>query len=664
MDPNTSPSCAVITDMLELKIRPGPAGLLFNPVFPANEPNKFVGFATTSIHWEEVLTNIVPDYVNGLTCVVSTATASFTFVIQTGGVVELMGPGDMHHNQYDSFAESVVLNDIVTGASTSAVYTLTVYPSDAMFEIFRTISPLAVALAFLGVIFLCTILFFFYDYLMRHEAEQRKLILDMKRRFVRFISHEIRTPLNTVCVGLELLEGELRKDTSKGRKQKDTAAFNPSMEDIDFWYSVTVDVKENAGIAVSILNDMLNYDKLETKTLDLEAEEINIWEIIEQTTHQFQLHAINRGIDLKLNWEPTKSSHSTSLVTSENVSCISDDPEVSPLSLSNIDYINLCVIGDDVRLSQVFRNIISNALKFTPQHGKIRISATHNLNGLPAATDIIVHGKTISNERRRGSLIVKISDSGVGLTKEQLHLLFAEGLQFDANKLQHGGGSGLGLSIAKGIVELHRGTIDAMSAGQGHGTTFLVELPLYELSAAKNGGKAYQVWQTHTQTEVESTVSGDDATSIPFIAKKILVVDDAQSSRKMLIRLLERDGHTCIQASNGQDAVQAIELDIAEQEASTRSQLGIHTHKSIDTILMDFEMPFMNGPDATRAIRGIGFNGTIIGVTGNVLSEDVDYFKESGADVVLAKPISMDRLREYWNPQCISERDRNRNITF
>ena len=246
-DTESMPACAVFTDMLELKIRPGPAGLLFQPVFLANDPTTFVGFATTSMHWEEALTGIVPDYVNGLTCVVSTDTASFTYEIQSGGEVVLIGDGDLHDEHYDEYAESVILTDIQTGAATSAVYTLTVYPTTTMFETFSTQSPLAIALAFTGVIFLCTVLFFFYDFLMRHEAEQRKMIMDMKRRFVRFISHEIRTPLNTVCVGLELLERELRGNTSKGGKDKDNAAFAPSIEDVDFWHTVTSDVKENAA---------------------------------------------------------------------------------------------------------------------------------------------------------------------------------------------------------------------------------------------------------------------------------------------------------------------------------------------------------------------------------------------------------------------------------
>jgi signal transduction histidine kinase len=645
-DTETSPACAVFTDMLELKIRPGPAGLLFQPVFPANDPTTFVGFATTSLHWEEALTGIVPDYVNGLTCVVSTDTASFTYEIRSGGVVKLIGDGDLHEERYDEFAESVILTDIKTGASTSAVYTLTVYPTDAMFATFSTNSPLAIAFAFTGVIFLCTLLFFLYDFLMRHEAEQRKLILDMKRRFVRFISHEIRTPLNTVCVGLELLERELRTDTSKGRKEKDDAAFAPCTEDIDFWHTVTLDVKENAAIAVSILNDMLNYDKLETKTLEIESEEVNAVSLVEQTVHQFQLQAIDREVDLALTFSDPERNKSVFGFSSQ--SSASEAVELNA-SLRDIENNNLCVIGDEVRLSQVFRNVISNALKFTPRNGKIEVSVTHVVNGLPSAEDVVVMGRPIEHDRRRGSLLICISDTGVGLTKEQLERLFGEGVQFDANKLQHGGGSGLGLNIAKGIVELHNGSIKATSEGHGHGTTFVIELPLYEITC-KDGYYEEEMSKTESPTDVGSET---EAEPCGLKQRRILVVEDALSSRKMLIRLLERDGHVCVGACNGRDAVEMIEQDMeASRLDMSVSLIGtgntMPSHVKFDTILMDYEMPFMNGPSATRHIRDIGYTGTIIGVTGNVLMEDVEHFKSCGADEVLAKPISMDRLREYW----------------
>ena len=651
---SSTPKCAVVTDMLELKIRPGPAGLLFQPVFPANDPTKFVGFATTSLHWEEVLTNIVPDYVNGLTCVVSTDTASFTYEIRRGDVVELIGQGDLHDATYDDYAQSTILMEIETEASTSAVYTLTVYPSAAMFDTFSTNSPLAVALSFMGVIFLCTLLFFLYDFLMRHEAEQRKVILDMKRRFVRFISHEIRTPLNTVCVGLELLEQELRKDTSKGNQKKDVGSFTPTVEDVDFWHNVTVDVRENAMVAVGILNDMLNYDKLETKSLELETEQVNIFNLIEQTVHQFQLQAINREVDLELTFE--KPTMAKSVDTTHNIGDGSEGSEGQQelkSSLEDMESSHLCSVGDEVRLSQVFRNVISNALKFTPQDGKIAVSVTHILDGLPKAETMIVHGEPIPKDRRRGSLLIRISDTGVGLTEDQLAMLFGEGVQFDANKLQHGGGSGLGLSIAQGIVELHHGTIHAESEGTGHGTTFVIEIPLFEMDR-ENNALIEEISNTQTQTDGCSSEGDSVEAAIPK-SRRILVAEDALSSRKMLIRLLEREGHTCVPASNGRDAVEVIQNDMDQEQLMTlREESSGHfsipsDHKKIDTILMDYEMPYMTGPEATRAIRKLGYKGTIIGVTGNVLVEDVEYFKDSGADEVLGKPISMALLRGYWS---------------
>lgn len=650
-DTTTSPTCAAFSDMLELKIRAGPAALLFHPIFPANDPTEFVGIASTSMHWEEALDNIVPDYVNGLTCVVSTTTASFTYEVQSGGVIQLMGDGDMHDERYDDYAHSVVLNEIQTGADTSAVYTLTVYPSATMFQTFATKSPLVVALAFLGVILFCAMLFFLYDVLMRHEAEQRKLILDMKRRFVRFISHEIRTPLNTVCVGLELLERELKKDTPKGGVDKDGTSATPTLEDMNFWHTITIDMKENAGIAVSILNDMLNYDKLETKTLELETEEVNPWALIEQTVNQFQLQSIDRDVDIKLTIEqPEYGSNRSSIVESlRSENCRSDG---GPTDIENGD---LCVIGDEVRLSQVFRNIISNALKFTPKDGKIIVSVTHVVKGLPNADGMFLKENPIASEYRCGSLLVRITDSGVGLTKEQLEMLFGEGVQFDANKLQHGGGSGLGLNIAKGIVELHHGTIEAQSEGQGHGTSFVIELPLYTIISSgdeHNGEEGTS--PTQKQTEIGSCDMVENTEPLQKKKKRrILVVEDALSSRKMLIRLLEREGHTCLGASNGRDAVEMVEHDMERSrlDMSLRQQ-GYESpapqNNRFDDILMDFEMPFMNGPDATVAIRELGYKGSIVGVTGNVMVEDVDHFKACGANEVLAKPISMEKLREYW----------------
>eukprot|EP00977_Amphora_coffeiformis_P008723 scaffold1982_cov93-Amphora_coffeaeformis.AAC.45 len=177
----TTPKCPVITDMLELQIRPGPAGLLFNPVFPASDPTQLVAFATTSIHWQEVLEAVVPDYVSGLSCVVTTATSSYTYEIRNG-YPELVGFGDQHTLQFEDMGRSVILNNIETGTATSAVYTLSVYPTDDFFKPFQSNSPMAVSLGFAGAIMLCALLFIGYDFLVRREANERKTIVDHLKR--------------------------------------------------------------------------------------------------------------------------------------------------------------------------------------------------------------------------------------------------------------------------------------------------------------------------------------------------------------------------------------------------------------------------------------------------------------------------------------------------
>ncbi|CAJ1945523.1 unnamed protein product [Cylindrotheca closterium] len=618
----TSPSCPVVTDMLELVVKPGPAGLLFNPIFPKNEPNNFVGFATTSLHWDEVLTNVVPDYVSGLTCVVSTATSAFTYEIQNGKPT-LVGDGDLHDDKYTSYAKTVVLTRFQTGSTSSAGYTLTVYPTEKMFKAFSTDSPVIVSLGFAAVITAVACLFFGYDFLMRREAEQRKVILEMKRKFVRFISHEIRTPLNTVCMGLELLQAELR--APKGLDGDSKVAQE---EDINFWLNVTDDTNENAHVAVEILNDLLNYDKLETGTLELETQPVLIWDLIEKTVSQFGIQAVNRKVELKLDMERPSG---------ETIPDVEGAESMDPYN----------VIGDNVRLGQILRNVISNALKFTMEDGLIQVTVRYDPNGLPNADLMMLEDEAVPSHDRAGSICISVKDSGVGLSRDQLDRLFSEGVQFDANRLQHGGGSGLGLNIAKGLVEQHCGTIFADSEGLGEGTTFTVELPLYEFGEEElrkaEDDKDSETEPTTANSSVATKVdhTGEIRLAALPLKRRILVAEDSDSSRKMLIRLLERAGHTCVPASNGKEAVECIKKDMK----CTSYDPG---HIPIDCVLMDYEMPLLRGPDATKRLRNLGFSGIILGVTGNVLSEDVDFFLRHGANEVMPKPISLKNIQKFW----------------
>lgn len=563
---------------------------------------------------------------NGLTCVISTSTIQYTFEIQNG-IPQLKGYGDLHDDKYTSYSRSVVLNEIETGSSTSAVYTLTVYPTEEMFSEFSTNSPTTVAVGFAGVIAAVACIFFGYDYLMRREAQERKTILEMKRKFVRFISHEIRTPLNTVCMGLELLQSELK--APKGLDAETTPSSEPSGgqvtdEDIGFWLNVTEDTNENAHVAVEILNDLLNYDKLETGTMELETEPVLIWDLITKTVNQFGIQAANRKLELKLDIERPSGL---------TITDVEDGEGYDPYN----------VIGDGIRLSQVIRNVLSNALKFAPENSTIRVSATYIPDGLPYAEPMLLGKETVPSHERAGSLRLCVKDKGVGMSKEQLERLFSEGVQFDANRLQHGGGSGLGLNIAKGLVEQHSGTIVADSPGLGLGTIFTIDLPLYEFEEE-------ELKKVIDDRDSTTAPSSSNATRIDFTGeveavgpktRRVLVAEDSASSRKMLIRLLERAGHTCVPASNGREAVDIMKEDLLAVQRNP-------DHVPIDTVLMDFEMPLIRGPDATRRMRTLSFKGIVLGITGNVQNEDIEYFMKHGADEVFPKPVSLKEIQRFW----------------
>jgi signal transduction histidine kinase/DNA-binding NarL/FixJ family response regulator len=691
---NLTPNCTVVTGF---KIQGGnPVGLIYKPIYPSNDPTTLVGMVGLSVYFNKVLVNSIPHYYSGIVAVISThrGTTHHTSVDYDtvtydimNGVPHLRGEGDLHDPKFDDFARSIVLNDVVTNANDQTMYTLTIYPST--FRQFRSNNPWIVVVGFICVIFASTIIFFLYDYLMRRQSSEQELILDLKRRFVRFISHEIRTPLSTVCMGLELLEDDIRSHTHRSTRDKapDSQNDNGSLSghthtdvtssDIETWYNITHDIQENASTAVMILNDLLNYDKIENGTLQLEVSDVEILSLVEKSVHKFQIQAANKEINLSFRVNACRCG------TFQQYCSDTDTPLTQPPR-------DAIVIGDEMRLAQVVSNLISNSIKFTPSGGRVEVWMDHL--SPPDCAPSRQSGEDISCGRvRRGSVVISVKDTGAGMTKEQLALIFAEGVQFDKNKLQAGGGSGLGLCISNGVVDRHDGYINADSDGPGKGSIFTIELPLYASSgndrcqsedgrsdtqsatASPDKDKvgstsstrstiddsflyqtmvfAPELGESPTATTQKSSTDHDDKPQ----SRHILVVEDVASSQKMLVRLLERAGHTCETAWNGQDAIDKVKaaMNLTSTDESQHSDDAVEegravTVKPFNTILMDFEMPVMNGPDATEEIRKLGFQKLIVGVTGNVLEEDVKYFISKGADTVLGKPVGIARLNEVW----------------
>lgn len=385
---------------------------------------------------------------------------------------------------------------------------------------------------------------------------------------------------------MELLQAELgvdsadddehppsSKEKTKGRGEVGGA---PS-----YCVELTHDIMENVNNAIAILNDLLNYDKIETGTFRLEIEPVYITRLVFSVVNSFH-------IDSKKKNQRIRFTLNGRLVDEE-------DQNVSHLD-------RFVVFGDGTRIRQIMRNLMSNAIKFTSECKEIEVDLSHNPKGLPGAAAISANdmqngGCVYSTYKRAGSMRVSVKDPGIGLSKEQLSQLFKEGVQFDVNRLQGGGGSGLGLHISKGLAEQHGGSITATSKGVGTGSTFSMELPVYEPEHVKSvvdklTNDVVVVCPHQTCNGSDSTTA--EPTSVPVSVtsqgekkqRKVLVVDDVVSNRKLLLRLLERAGHTCAGAVDGQEA---IDLFMSDRQAAEND----NTLPVFDTILMDYEMPGM-----------------------------------------------------------------------
>jgi CheY-like chemotaxis protein len=203
-----------------------------------------------------------------------------------------------------------------------------------------------------------------------------------------------------------------------------------------------------------------------------------------------------------------------------------------------------------------------------------------------------------------------------------------EGVQFNANALQAGGGSGLGLFIGKGLVEQQGGKMTVSSEGLGMGVTVVFELPLFlmermDLLSPNISDKRDII------NDADELEAGVPLSPLPPVFKHLLVVDDAMSNRKLLLRILRAKGYVCSEAADGQLALKVYQ-SMCDQGTPPCC------------VLMDFEMPNMNGPTATKHLREMGCDCYIMGVTGNVMQSDVDVFIQHGANVVLSKPLRIE----------------------
>ncbi len=316
--------------------------------------------------------------------------------------------------------------------------------------------------------------------------------------------------------------------------------------------------KESADLLLTLLNDLLDSAKVESGKLDLESAPFSLRQMLEQVSRVFAMRAGEKGLDFRCNVQ-------------ESV------PDL--------------LLGDRMRLQQVLFNLTGNAVKFT-KAGSVEI------------------GVRCLSQDRAARLEFEVRDTGIGIPPDSVSQLFQPFVQADASMARRYGGSGLGLSICKSLVQLMGGEIQVESSPAGTKFVFTVRLLLADELPCDEPGP-----------EIVSA-----ACSAP---KRILLVEDNIANQKLANYVLRDRGHHVDNAVNGKEAV-----EITEQS-------------HYDVILMDVQMPIMNGLDATAAIRKRE-NGRsrvpIIAMTAHATPSDRARCKAAGMDGYLCKPVKREEL--------------------
>ena len=371
-----------------------------------------------------------------------------------------------------------------------------------------------------------------------------------KTDFLSNMSHDIRTPMNAIIGITTLMKNELHQPEKLAEH--------------------LAKLETSGQLLLGIINDILDMSRIESGKTTLNVEKMNLPQQISQLDSIIHQQAGQRRQTFTVN----------TLVQHENV------------------------LADPNRLNQVLMNILSNAVKYTPTGGHIRLKVEE-----------LTHTEHYAKYR------FVVQDDGIGMSEDFQKTLFDPFTREEKSGINKVQGTGLGMAITRSIVDLMGGSISVESAS-GKGTRFEVVLELPIDTEADTAQKA------------QALPEEDDAVS-PLSGMKFLCAEDNALNAEILQMLLETRGASCTICSNGQEIVDAF--------ASVKPG-------DYDMILMDVQMPVMDGLEATRRIRNgenpLGRTIPILAMTANAFLEDMQKSKEAGMDEHLSKPVDISALEQ------------------
>lgn len=375
-----------------------------------------------------------------------------------------------------------------------------------------------------------------------------------KTEFLSSMSHDIRTPMNAI-LGM-------------------TAIAEANVENPDKMRDCLDKIKVSGKYLLSLINEVLDMSKIESGKIELCEEKFNLMELVDQILQMCHKPLVE------------EKHHAFGL---------------------NVDRLrHRYVMGDENRLQQVLTNFLTNAVKYTPECGIIRLT--------------IKESACRQSEFRQYQFIFE--DNGIGMNKEFLKRIFEPFTRAEDLRVSKIQGTGLGMTISENIIHMMNGTVHAESE-LGTGSRFTVTIPL-KLAEAPNKDEMEEVSVCGNRV----LVTGWDFSGI-----HILLVEDNELNLEIARELLMMKGAAVDTAEDGKQAVERFEA----------SEPGYYT-----VILMDVQMPVMNGYEAAAKIRELGRDDAdkvaILALTANAFSEDIMRAKRSGMNDYIAKPIDADKM--------------------